>query len=62
MQGVPEGKVTILGGHSMGHSKQNMYVCSIPNGFRDEQHAMSSHEVQSVLMLTVEFSKMYHVR
>jgi hypothetical protein len=25
----------------------------------DEQHAMSSHELQSALMLTVEFSKMY---
>jgi hypothetical protein len=26
----------------------------------DEQHAMSSHESQSALMLTVEFSKMYY--
>jgi hypothetical protein len=26
----------------------------------DEQHAMSSHELQSALMLTVEFSKMYY--
>jgi hypothetical protein len=25
----------------------------------DEQHAMSSHELQSALMLTVEFSKIY---
>jgi hypothetical protein len=26
----------------------------------DEQHAMSPHEMQSVLMLTVEFSKIYY--
>jgi hypothetical protein len=47
------------------------YKCPIPNGFRnfivqhtvhciDEQHAMSSHELQNALMLTVEFSKMYY--
>jgi hypothetical protein len=28
----------------------------------DKQHAMSSHELQSALMLTVEFSKMYYTR
>jgi hypothetical protein len=28
----------------------------------DKQHARSSHEVQSALMLTVEFSKMYYTR
>jgi hypothetical protein len=28
----------------------------------DEQHAMSSHELQSALILTVEFSKMYYTR
>jgi hypothetical protein len=53
-----------------------MYMRPIPNGFRDElfhytvysahctdeQHAMSSHELQSVLMLTVEFSKIYYTR
>jgi hypothetical protein len=48
-------------------------MCPIPNGFRDraislyskmltvrctdEQHAVSSHELLSALMLTVEFSK-----
>jgi hypothetical protein len=49
-------------------------MCRIPNGFRDraislystvhctdEQHVMSSHELQSALMLTVEFSKMYNI-
>jgi hypothetical protein len=28
----------------------------------DEQHEMSSHELQSELMLTVEFSKMYYTK
>jgi hypothetical protein len=28
----------------------------------DEQHAMSSHELQRALMLTVEFSKIYYTR
>jgi hypothetical protein len=37
IQGVSGGKVNILGGHSIGHSKQKVYVyiCPIPNGFRD---------------------------
>jgi hypothetical protein len=36
IQGVPGGKVNILGGHILGHSKQKkMYICPIPNGFRD---------------------------
>jgi hypothetical protein len=37
IQGVTGGKVNILGGHSVGHSKQKMYMymCPIPNGFRD---------------------------
>jgi hypothetical protein len=49
--------------------KVYMYMCPIPYGFRDraislysnvkthsdEQHAMSSHDLQSALMLTVEF-------
>jgi hypothetical protein len=51
-----------------------MYTCPIPKGFRDrgislytaqctdEQHAMSSHELQSALTLTVGFSKMFYIR
>jgi len=38
IQGVPGGKVNILGGHSIGHSKQNyihVNMYPIPNGFRD---------------------------
>jgi hypothetical protein len=51
--------------------KEYMYMCPIQNGFRDksyftvlytvhctdEQHAMSSHEMQKALMLIIEFSK-----
>jgi hypothetical protein len=38
IQDVPGGNANILGGHSIGHSKQKevyMYMCPIPNGFRD---------------------------
>jgi hypothetical protein len=36
VQGVPGGKVSILGGHSIGHSKKKVYMNMrpIPNGFR----------------------------
>jgi hypothetical protein len=75
--GVPGGKVNILGGHSIGHSKQkSVYVhvlfqmvseiellqCTVVWMHSDEQHAMSSHELRSSLMLTMEFSKMYYTR
>jgi hypothetical protein len=37
IQNVPEGKINIPGGHSISLSKQkvHMYMCPIPNGFRD---------------------------
>jgi hypothetical protein len=62
IQSVPGGKANILGGHSIGHSKQKECICTGVLRFHtvhcaDEQHAMSSHEFQSALMLTVEFSK-----
>jgi hypothetical protein len=36
-QGVQGGMINILGGHSIGRSKQKseLYMYSIPNGFRD---------------------------
>jgi hypothetical protein len=37
-------------------------LCSVPVHCTDEQHAMSAHELQSALKLTVEFSKMYYTR
>jgi hypothetical protein len=74
--------VDILGGHSIGHSKQKsvyvhvsyseqfprqsyftvQYTVNCTVYCTDEQHAMSSHELQSALMLTVEFSKIYYAR
>jgi hypothetical protein len=71
IESVPGEKVNIPGGHRIGHSKQKlyMYMCHILNGFRDytahctdEQHTMSSQDLQSLLMFTVEFSKMYCTR
>jgi hypothetical protein len=37
IHGVAGGMFYILGGHSIGHSKQKLYMdmCPIPNGFRD---------------------------
>jgi hypothetical protein len=77
-QGVPGGKVNIQGGHSIGNSKQKIVYVHVSYSERfprqsyftvrytvhctDEQHAMSSHDLQSALMLTVEFSKMYYTR
>jgi hypothetical protein len=70
IQSVPVGKVNIQGGHSNGHSKQKsvyIYTCVLFQTVSkiellhctvhctDEQHTMSSHELQSAFMLTVEF-------
>jgi len=45
IQGVPLRKVSILGGHNIGHSKQELYLymCPIPNVFRDR--AMSMYRI-----------------
>jgi hypothetical protein len=71
IQSAPGGKVNILGGHNIGHSKQKsvyVHVCyseQFPRSLYSSldirqaaagQHVMSSHELQSTLMLTVEFS------
>jgi hypothetical protein len=42
--GVPGGKANVLGGQSIGHSKQNvyMYMCPIPKGFRDRAISLYS--------------------
>jgi hypothetical protein len=75
MLDVPEGKVSFLGGQNIGYSKQKCVYVHVPYSERfprqlfhctvhctDQQHAMSSHELQSAVMLTVEFSKMYYTR
>jgi hypothetical protein len=41
-QGIPGGKVNILGGHS---KKLYMYMCPIPNGYRDRAISLSSCEI-----------------
>jgi hypothetical protein len=48
IQSVPGGKVNILGGHSIGHSKQEivyMYMCPIPNGFSDRDISLYSSKI-----------------
>jgi hypothetical protein len=78
IQSVPGGNVNVLGGHSIGHSKQESVYVHVFYSERfprysyvtvrytvhctEEQHAMSSHELLSALMLTVEFSKMCYTR
>jgi hypothetical protein len=46
LQDVPGGKIIIMGGHIMDHYKQEvyMYMCPIPNGFRDRAISMYSSE------------------
>jgi hypothetical protein len=75
IQDVPGGKITILGDHSISNSKPKSVYVHVSYSERfprynftvqytvhctDEQHAMSSHELQSALMLTVEFPKIYY--
>jgi hypothetical protein len=50
LRSVPGGKVNIPGGHSIGHSKQKevytyMYMCPIPNGFRDRVISLYSSKI-----------------
>jgi hypothetical protein len=44
IQGVPRGNISILGGHSIGHYKQKMYMYMypFPNGFRDRGISLCS--------------------
>jgi hypothetical protein len=71
-QSIPGGKIIILGGHSIRCSKRKVYIyMSCSKWFTrygnftvrytlhgtDEQHAISSHELQSALMLTVDSRK-----
>jgi hypothetical protein len=46
-QGVPGEKVNVLGGHSSSHFKQKlyMYMCPIPNGFRDRVISLYSSKI-----------------
>jgi hypothetical protein len=52
-QNVPKGMVSILDGHSVGHSKQkkklHVYVSPIPNGYRDRTTALYRRATRHVL-------------
>jgi hypothetical protein len=77
IQNVPQGKVKVLRGHSIGRSKQEIVYVHMSYSERspiysyftvqyctvhctDEQHTVFSRELQSALMLMVEFSKIYY--
>jgi hypothetical protein len=67
IQSVSGGKVNILGGHSIGHSKVSetklFYVIAcIKECSQTIFTPCPRNELQSALMLTVEFSKMYYAR
>jgi hypothetical protein len=70
-QSVPRGTIDILGGPSIGDSKQKIAYVSYSERFRtvqyavhctDAHNAMSSHVFQGALMLTVEFSTIHYTR
>jgi hypothetical protein len=54
IQIIPGEKVDIIGGHSIGHSKQKFYmhVCPIPNGFRDRAISLYSNRRATRHVLT----------
>jgi hypothetical protein len=67
LQCVPGGKINILGGRGIGNSKHKRAYVHVSysetvSDCTDEQHAMYSHELQSALMLTVEFLQMYYTK
>jgi hypothetical protein len=57
IQGVPGGEVNILGGHSIGYSKQ----CPIPNGFRDTAISLYSSKTvdKKDILCTVSNTDIY---
>jgi hypothetical protein len=59
IQGVQGGKVSTLGGHSIGHSKQKcICMCPIPNGFQDSAILLYSSEIfhESEILRTVSYA------
>jgi hypothetical protein len=61
---VPGGKVNILGGHSIIHSKKNkryMYTYPIPNGFRNRYISLYSSKtvVKKEILRTVSNTGIY---
>jgi hypothetical protein len=62
IQSVPEGKVSILGGHSIGRSKQKLYVymCPIPKVFRDRAISLYSSIFVGMELRTVSNTGIYY--
>jgi hypothetical protein len=64
IQSVPGGKVNILGGHRISHSKQkiHMYLCPVPSGFRDKDISLYSSKfvVKKAILLTVSNTGIYY--
>jgi hypothetical protein len=60
IQNVPGGKVSILEGHSIGHSKQKiyMYMCPVPYGFRNRAISLCSSKITEILC-TVSNTSIY---
>jgi hypothetical protein len=61
---VPGGKVNILGGHSIRHSKPKkvyMYMCPIPNGFQDRAISLYSFKIveKKEILCTVANTSIY---
>jgi hypothetical protein len=63
IQTVPEGKVNILGGHSISHSnrKAYMYMCPIPNSFRDGAISLYNSKIvyNKKILCTVSNTSIY---
>jgi hypothetical protein len=63
IQSVSGGKVSILGGHSIGRSKQKLYtyMCTIPNSFRDRVISLYSSKIlgEKEILRTVSNASIY---
>ena len=55
IQGVPGGNFNILGGQGINHSKQKVYIymCPIPNGFRDRAISLCSCKIVDKQILRI---------
>jgi hypothetical protein len=66
IQDVPRGKVNIVGGHSIGHTKQKknvyMYMCSIPKGFWDTDISLYSSKIvdKEEILRTISNTGIYY--
>ena len=61
IQDVPGGKVSVLGGHGIGHSQQKKCTFPIPNGFQDRAISLYSCEIvdKKTILCTVSNTGIY---